>query len=622
MDFDYEVIVDPQLVGEVASALDREEKFAFDLETTSLDFNRGAIHGIGLATRDKAWYLCLGAEKAFLPLFKNLVESKLVIGHNILFDMHFINKYGIRPRKIADTMIGQYLVDENKALGLKKLIHPKLGITEELPDYQDLLHLSKRLLGRKRLSDVTIFDIPLDTLAEYGARDPRLTYDLWEVTEYELAKEGMTSLFWESEMPFVQVLLDMEESGFYIDQPLLKELGQELADVRDQAKATWEKLSGGVNPNSPMQLEKYLFGDKRYPIKYATKTKGARRGETDHFSTDAMALYRLLPLDKNGEIAALLTFRKYDKLIGTYITAFEEFLWDGYLYGRFNRTSTVTGRLASSSPNMQNIPARSALGHRIRTLFSSPPGQSFVSVDQSQFELRLLAHYSKDARMTQVFAENGDPHQMTADLISGLGFNITRKHAKSVNFGWAYGMGPKALQDNIEKAAYDNMSVEEIKQAGMSVRPALADTKVWMAGFGKAYPDAETWKLRVIQYARELGYVKTIGGRKRRLPQITSYDNSLRSQAERQAVNSIIQGGVADIMQWSMIEIAKFQDAYGARLLAQVHDELNWNVPEQAAQEFGERASKVMTDAGERFGLRIKLIAEPGIGNNWGDAKK
>jgi len=576
-----------------------------------------------LIPKNKAWYICLGAEKAFLPLFKQIVDSgKLVIGHNIMFDMHFIHKYGIRPKNIADTMIGQYLVDENQSIGLKKLVHPKLGITEELPDYKELLHLSKRLLNKRILADVSIYDIPLDTLAEYGARDPRLTYDLWEVTEYELEQEGMTDLFWNSEMPFVQVLMDMEESGFYIDQALLEELGNEFTDVRDRARDDWERLSGGVNPNSPMQLEQYLFTDKRYSTKNATKTKGALRGKADHFSTDAMALYRLLPFDTTGEIAAMLTFRKYDKLIGTYITSFAESLWGGYLYGRFNRTGAVTGRLSSSSPNLQNIPARSEMGARIRRLFAAPPGSTFVSVDQSQFELRKLAHYSRDVRMTQVFEEGGDPHQMTADLITGMGFNLKRKYAKSVNFGWAYGMGPKALQDSIEKAAYDNMTVEEIKAAGMSVRPELSDTKAWMAGFGKAYPGAEAWKQRVIQYARELGYIKTIGGRRRRLPQIKSFDDSLRSQAERQAVNSIIQGGVADIMQWSMIEIAKFQGEYGARMLAQVHDELNWDVPSDAAKEFGERASKVMTDAGEHFGLRIKLIAEPGFGANWGDAKK
>lgn len=596
----YTLVVDPEGVPDVMDHLSRVDTYALDVETSGLDHNRATIHGVALATEDREYYVCLGAEKALLPHLPDVVGSdKTLIMHNSSFDLHFLRRYGINPVNVVDTMLGQFLVDENQSVGLKNLARNKLGIREAIPDFDDLRRLAKRLTNKKKLEEVTVYDMPLDTLALYAARDGRFTFDLWGLTRRELHQEGMLDHFYNTEMPFMWVVTDMEESGFYIDRPALQVIGDEFRAKQQEALETWERLTDGVNPNSTPQLAKYLYEDMGYEVTRQTD-KGAP-------STDIMALTRLLPHDKNGAIKAIVDYRKFDKLVSTYIVAFENQLFNGRLYGKFNQTGTVTGRLSSSEPNLQNIPGRGEEGDQVRRLFRATPGYSMVVIDYSQIELRLLAHYTKDPRMLKVFEDGGDPHQTTVDLLLSLGYELTRKDAKQVNFGWAYGIGPRKLQDTIEKAT--------------GHRPTMEETKAWLDGFGKAYPGATRWKWRVIDAARELGFVRTIAGRKRHLPEITSLDRALAGAAERQAVNSIIQGSASDVIKYAMIHTQEPLRSFGGRLLAQVHDELVFEVPEPDAEEFSQVASRIMVRGGEFFNCRVELIAEPGIGPNWADSK-
>lgn len=594
MEFKYEIITDPQDVAKVCNAIDQHEKFALDFETTGLEYKQAGIHGVALAISSMSWYLCLGAEKEFMSKLGSLAKDKLLIMHNAGFDLHFSNRYKIDPPKIYDTMIGQALVDENQSVALKNLARTKLGIVDDLPQFKDLLNLAKKLTGKRKLEDVTIFDVPLHTLGEYAARDARLTYDLEPITTYEMEQEGMTDLFWDTEMPFVKLLVEMEDRGFYIDQSALNELERELEAERDKYYNMWMEISGGVNPNSTQQLAEYLFKKMKY--------KSDRKTSTGRQSTDIVALNRIKSQEKHGEVTALIELRTYEKLISTYVTTFRDSLFNGRLHGNFNQTGTVTWRLSSSGPNLQNIPARGDLGKKIRQLFTAPPGMKFICIDYSQLELRILAHYTKDPRMVEVFEKELDPHQMTADLIG-----IERRYAKNVNFGWAYGVGPKGLCDLIERTG--------------APRPSYKEAAEWLDGFSKAYPVAENWKNRVINYARELGYVRTIGGHKRRLPDIKSPIDSLRNYAERQAVNSIIQGSAGDIMKVAMLNIAPIQREFATYNNGQVHDEITWEAPEDIAHEFANKASQTMIAAGEFYELRTQLIAEPGVGDNWGDAK-
>jgi DNA polymerase I len=590
----YTLIIDPQEAAGVANTLANTDLFALDLETTGLDVNRNTIHGISLATANQEWYLCLGAERAFIPMLKDLAHSRTVAIHNAPFDMKFLRRhYGVDLPNVVDTLVAQFLVDENQDLGLKDLAHTKLGVND-LPDFKDLMHLAKRLTNKPKLSDVNIYDMPLELVAEYAARDTRLGYDLWLRSAYELQQEGMLDHFNTIEMPFTRLLADMELNGFYINQTLLAELGDEFAILREQARDAFVKITGGVDPNSNQQVGRHFYETLGYPATLFTDTGAAK--------VDILALTRLVAYDTTGAVEALLTYRKYEKLIGTYVTSFSEKMWDGRLYGSFSQTGTVTGRLSSSSPNLQNIPSRGDLGHRIRELFASTPGYSFIDIDYSQLELRIAAHYTKDPTLIQVFEENLDPHQMTADRIG-----VDRYIGKVLNFSWFYGAGPRKLADTVEKDG--------------KPRPSEVDTKEWLQGFERAYPTAARWKQRVIEYARELGYVRTIAGRKRRLPDLNSRDKAMRGLAERQAVNSIIQGSASDIIKWAMINIAPQAQEYGARWLAQVHDEICLEAPLDVSAEFAHLSSRVMVESGEHYDMRVALIAEPGTGESWGSAK-
>lgn len=598
---DFSIIVDAEQTQAVAQALDRYPWFAIDLETTGLDFMRDEVHGVSLATDDQEWYVTLGAEQALWEYLADLSKSKLLVGHNISFDLHWLWRNGVRPTKIADTMIGQFLVDENQALGLKSLGVNKLGYTD-LPDFKDLMRYAKWLTGKRKLEDVSIHDMPFEQVAEYAGRDTRLTHKLWPVTEAELRREDMTDIFWNLEMPFIPIITEMEHNGFFIDQALLQELGSEFTEARDDALNRWMELSGDVNPASNPQLATFLYETLGFEPTVFT--------DTGKPAVNVLALTRLKPDDETGAIEALLTYRKYDKLIGTYITAFMEKLYNGRLNGNFNQLGDSgdsrlprTGRLSSSNPNLQNIPARGDLGSKIRALFTAPPGRVFVDADYSQLELRILAHYTKDANLLRIFAEGGDPHQLTVDLLTSLGYDIDRRAAKAVNFGTAYRIGPRGLQDSIET------------QSGS--RPSEADAKAWLEGFDKAYPAVKRWQCRVIDYARDLGYVRTIAGRRRRLPDINSKDRALSSAAERQACNVPIQGSAADIIKWAMIQMAPALREMGVLMTAQVHDEVTAEAPEQHVEEAKEVMKTTMEEAGRHFELRVGLVAEPHSGPNW-----
>lgn len=592
----YELVTDPTKVYQVAQALDRVPTFALDLETTGLEHMRDTVHGIALATDDREWYLCHDAVQPGYDYLRDVVTNKTVVLHNAKFDMHFLQRQNVVIPNPVDTMLAQGLVNENLDLGLKSLAHTRLGIRQPLPDFRELQHLAKRMLRAKRLGDISIYDIPLHTLAEYAARDARLTLDLWGKLQYDLAQENMETLFYEMEMPFMRVLLDMEETGFYIDQEKLALLDTEFAQKRDEAYIRVMDIIGAYveNPGSDQQLRHYFYEVKGYQPTIFT--------DTGQPSVDVQSLNRLRDQDDTGAVDAILELRKYEKLITTYITNFYAGLIDGRLYGDFNQNGAVTGRLSSSNPNLQNIPARYDEAKLVRALFAAPEGYGFLDIDYSQLELRLGAHYTKDQHLMNVFITGGDPHQMTADMCK-----VARYIGKTLNFLVFYGGGPNKLRDTVEKNGYE--------------RPSLKEAREYLNAFGGAYPTINIWKERVWKVARQLGYVWTISGRRRRLPDINSRDNSLRSQAERQAVNAIIQGSASDITKWAQIQIHKFQHEYGARMLAQVHDEIAWEVPLEAIEEFGQKASEIMVAAGEHFGIRVPMEAVPQWGANWAEAK-
>lgn len=589
------IILDPQQAGNVLDELDKYPEIALDLETTGLDYHRDDIHGVALATPTAEYYVTLGAKQALLDNLQTILNTKNVIMHNAPFDVHFLERCGLHVPKILDTMVAQYLLDENQGLGLKNLAATKLGIDGDLPGFGEMLKLGKLLTGKRKLEDVNIYDIPLDKVAEYAARDARLTFDLMELSRRELVTEGMWDYYVNTELPFINLLINMESNGFLIDQVRLAELEKEFSGVRNDALGRFMEISGGINPNSPQQLAKFFYEDLGF-----TPTIFTPGGAP---STDELSLMRLEKQDKTGAANALLVYRKYEKLLNTYIYGFMDRLVNGKLYGRFKHVGTVTGRLASSDPNLQNIPAHGDAGEKVRELFIASDGHVFICIDYSQLELRIAAHYTRDPNLMKVFADNLDPHQMTADLIGA-----ERYIGKTINFSWFYGAGSRKMADTIEKTG--------------KPRPKEKDVKKWIHTFETvAYPTAKEWKNQVVIYARNLGYVKTIGGRKRRLPDLTHYDDKVRLRAERQAINAIIQGSASDIMKYAMINLRDIEKSMEVSLLAQVHDEVDFDTPEEIKEEFAKKAATVMVQAGEHFNMRTALVAEPGIGKSWADAK-
>jgi len=590
----FKICLDVEEINHMVRCIMRAPEFAIDLETTGLNFTTDEVYGISTATANYEWYIphhMLEAGMAAIKLV-GAQPNKLAIMHNGKFDMHFFRNHGVEFNQVYDTMVAQALVDENQTLKLKVLAETKLGMPKNLPQFKDLVAEVKKELKLKKLSDVTIDMIDPTKLAEYAGLDARLTLDLKQVCTHEVEKEGMTAQMMNVEMPFLKVLLDMERVGFYIDNNNLPVVAEEFLTKRDHAYETWMSLSNGVNPNSSKQLGNYLYTTLGF-----TPTRFTDSGAP---SSDALSLARLKEYDKTGSIDALLQVKKYKKLL-EYTDAFRDMQIGGRLYGSFNQTGTVTGRLSSSDPNLQNIPAKGLDGAQIRKLFIAPEDSYFVDIDYSQLEMRIGAHFTRDKNLTKLFEDGGDPHQLTATLCG----DVQRYVAKALNFGVFYGAGPKTISETVEK--------------GGNPRPSLKQAKSWLNAFDNAYPSIKLWKERVVQHATALGYVKTIGGRKRRLPELSSRDDSLRFAAQRQAANSIIQGSAADIVKVAMLNIHPIAQDYGAEMNAQVHDELAFECPQASTQEFLKVASKHMVEAGEILGMRVGLVADGKAGASWGD---
>ena len=583
--------------------------FAFDTETTSVNVMDAELVGISFAIDNhEAWYVPIPADQVkareIVDMLRPILENEAVekIAQNAKFDYSMLKRYGVEVSDpLFDTMIAHYLLQPEMQHNMDYLSEVYLKY-RRIPT-SDLIN-TKAKKSSESLFDFdeeekpqTMREVPVDKVMQYCCEDSDVTLQLYKVFKNELKKEKLEKLFYEIEMPLVKVLADMELTGVRIDVAALKEsegiLNQELKNI--EARIT-ELAGHPFNPLSPKAVGTVLFDEMKLDPK-AKKTKSGQ------YTTSEEVLQKLR--DKSPIIDEILNYRGVKKLLSTYIEALPQEInhRTGRIHAQFNQTVTATGRLSSSNPNLQNIPIRDELGRELRKAFIPDEGEVFFSADYSQIELRLMAHLSQDPNMTEAFLSGEDIHTATAAKIYHLPVGevtkLQRTKAKTANFGIIYGISVFGLASRL------NIPRSEAKQ--------LID------GYFVTYPKVQEYMNKSIEVAREKGYVETLFGRKRVLADISSANATVRGYAERNAINAPIQGTAADIIKIAMVRIARRirKEKLNAKLLIQVHDELNFSVPQNELEKL---QALVLEEMAGAVKLRVPLIADCGSGSNWLEA--
>jgi len=593
---DYRIVNTPADLDGLVNRLVESKAFAFDLETTSLNPMYAELVGLSFSPAPaEAYYIPVGHTSlqsvAQLPQQQVINRLKPVLqdnqlaklAHNSKYDMTVLAELGVSVNNLTfDTMVAAYLMGE-KSLGLKTLAFSKLNI--DMTPITDLIGT-----GAKQLP---MSQVEIEKVADYACADADMTRRLTDFFGRELQGQGLWQLFAEVEMPLVPVLLQMERNGIALDKERLQDMSHELGEQISKLETQIFSLAGHeFNINSPQQLGKVLFDELEIP----TPRKGKSR-----YSTEASVLEEL----KDYEIIRLIQeYRQLSKLKSTYIDALPGLLnpRTGRVHTSFNQTRTTTGRLSSSEPNLQNIPVRGETARQIRCAFIAPKGTRLFAGDYSQIDLRALAHLSQDQSLIHAFQQDEDIHAATAaQLFNVKKSKVTadmRRLAKTVNFGVIYGMSEYGLEQATE------LSREEAAQ--------------FIAAYFARYPKVKEYLESTKQQARDNGYVQTILGRRRFIPEINSQNRQVREAAERMAINMPVQGTSADIIKVAMINLAREMDKQRSKskMLLQVHDELVLEVPDEEMETMRQLVPQVMSSALE---LSVPLKVDTKKGQNWGE---
>ena len=564
-----------------------------DTETTSTSSIDAELVGLSFSVEEhKAFYVPIPTNREealrIVNIFKPLYENPK-IGQNLKYDLEVLRNYDIHlDGPMWDTMIAHYLIQP-------ELRHNMDYMAEIYLNYQTI-HIDE-LIGPKGKSQKSMRDLPPTQVYEYACEDADITLQLKNKLEPELKKYECEDLFYNIEMPLMPVLAEMEMNGVCLDTDSLAETSKILTDRMNEIEKRIYELAGQTfNIASPKQVGEILF-EKLKIVEKAKKTK------TGQYVTSEEVLQQLR--SKHEIVADILEHRGLKKLIGTYIEALPKLInpRTGHIHTSFNQTITATGRLSSSDPNLQNIPIRGEDGKEIRKAFIPEPGCLFFSADYSQIELRVMAHLSQDPNMIEVFREGKDLHAATAANIYKKPIEeVTRDErtkSKRANFGIIYGITVFGLAERLE------ISRDEAKM--------LID------GYFETFPQVHDYMEQSKEIARKQGYVTTLFGRRRYLPDINSQNATVRGFAERNAINAPIQGTAADIIKVAMIHIfERFKkEGIKSKMILQVHDELNFSVyPEEKEQV--ERI--VLEEMQSAFDMKVPLVADSGFGKNWLEA--
>lgn len=591
----YYLIENESDFGQFYAEFSVQKTVAFDTETTGLDANTAELVGMSFCwEKNKAFYIPYledTEKKGWLKKIKQVLEnpSVLKIGQNIKYDMVVLSKYGFNIQgPLFDTMIAHYLIQP-------ELRHGMDYMAEIYLNYKTI-HIEE-ILGSKGKNQKNMRDLSPKDIYEYAAEDADVTFQLKEILEKEIALNGLDFLCYKVEMPLVKVLVDMEIEGVNIDRNALKVSSNVLTVTLKKLEEDIQELAGiAFNVNSPKQIGEVLFERLKIDAK-AKKTK------TGQFTTSEDVLEKLK--SKHPIVEKILEQRGLKKLLSTYIDALPELVnaRTGKIHTSYNQAVTSTGRLSSSNPNLQNIPVRDALGREIRQAFSAGKDDFFFSADYSQIELRLMAHLSQDANMLDAFCKDLDIHAATAAKIYKVPLEEVqsdmRRKAKTANFGIIYGISVFGLAERM------NVGRGEAKE--------LID------GYFESYPNVKSYMDQCISDAKQNGWVETMFHRKRYLQDIHSQNANVRGYAERNAINAPIQGSAADIIKIAMVNIHKslLEKNLKSKMIMQVHDELNFIVPENEVEIMRELIVNEMQNAVK---LDVPLKAELGIGRNWLEA--
>lgn len=597
------VIVDTtEKLDSLVAALNRAPIISFDTETTSTEEMQAEIVGISLATEaGHGWYVPVGhLEATNLPiaqvmaaLTEPLTNPQIKkIAHNAKYDYLVLKRHGLVVTPLSfDTMIAQFLVEPGSRIGLKDMALARLN--------EEMTHI-EALIGKGK-NQLSMAQVPVEAAASYAAADAEVCLRLMPQLEAELKRDGLESLMHDIEMPLVTVLAEMEFLGVRLDLDFFHQFSKELtARLAEIEKEVFAQVGKPFNLNSTQQLSDVLF----LQLKLTPPDRG-RKTASGHYSTAADVLEEMR--GQHPVLDLVLEHRELAKLKSTYVEALPAAVDanTGRVHTSYSQTGSVTGRLSSNNPNLQNIPTRTETGQRVRAGFIAEESNVLLSVDYSQVELRIVAHIAGDQAMLDAFRQGQDIHTTTAAAIYGVPLaEVTkdmRRHAKAINFGLIYGMSAFGLTRRTELT--------------------LAESEKFVKVYFERFPGVKKYLDSARRLAAEQGYVTTLLGRRRYFPALQgSLNQQLRQREEREAINAPIQGTAADIMKIAMLKIPGALKLAGlqGQMLLQVHDEIVLECPQSELEKTAEVVQKTMEEA---CPLSIPLSTEARAGKSWGAMK-
>ena len=598
----YEVVLDEAHLSRWIDSLKQAKLFAFDTETTSLNYMDAELVGVSFcAEAGKAAYVPVGHDyagapdqlplqlvlDALLPLLEDPEIGK--VGQNLKYDISVLAKYGVQVQgTIYDTMLQSYVLNS---------VGSRHNMDDLAKNHLNISTIHYEDIAGKGAKQLTFNQVPLETAAEYAAEDADVTWQLHQVLWPQLAAQPkLLEIYTLIEMPLIRVLSGIERNGTLVDGRLLKQHSAEIGDrLQELQGEAWKLADEEFNLDSPKQLQRIFYEKLGLPV-----LKKTPKGAPSTAEAVLVDLAREYPLP-----ATLLEYRGLAKLKSTYTDKLPLQInaETGRIHTSYHQAVAATGRLSSADPNLQNIPIRNAEGRRIRQAFVAPKGRSMLAADYSQIELRIMAHLSQDEHLQQAFAEDQDIHRATAGEVFGKApddvSDEERRSAKAINFGLIYGMSAFGLAKQL------------------NISRTLAGE--YIDRYFERYPGVRRYMEETRAQAREDGYVETIYGRRLYLPEINSKNVPRRQGAERTAINAPMQGTAADIIKRAMIQVDGWlrEAEIDALMVMQVHDELVFEVADEHLEALREQVTTLMQSSAE---LSVPLIVDVGVGTNWDQA--